>query len=494
MFLAFAAAVVQAEVRLPHVIGSHMVLQRDMAVPIWGWADPGERVMVKIAGQEASAVSDDKGRWMIRLKAMEAGGPHEMTVAGTNTIQLADILVGEVWVCSGQSNMEMPVRQANNAEQEAAASDFPQIRLLTLPHRPTGEPADDFDGQWDVCDPKTVWGFSAAGFFFGRHLYQELKVPIGLINTSWGGTRIEPWTPAEAFADEGIFKDIRQQIAEAAPQYKDAVSKALPRYEAWLKKARQAEDSGQSVPPPPQWPSHPLASNTTPTGLYNGMIHPLVPFAIRGAIWYQGEANCSDGAKYTKMMRALIDGWRKAWGEGDFPFYYVQIAPFGRFYSRDQLPKLWEAQRAAMKIPNTGMIVITDITDLNDIHPTNKQDVGKRLALWALAKTYGRQDVVCSGPLIKSKKIEGDKVRLSFDYVGGGLVSRDGQPLTWFEIAGEDMKFTKAEAAIDGDTIVVHSDQVSAPAAVRFGWSQVAQPNLINKEGLPASPFQIGQR
>ncbi len=237
---------------------------------------------------------------------------------------------------------------------------------------------------------------------------------------------------------------------------------------------------------------HPLASNGQPTGLYNGMIHPLVPFAIRGAIWYQGEANRGDGAKYTEMMKALIGGWREAWGEGDFPLYFVQIAPFSnsKYYSKDQLPFLWEAQTAAMAIPNTGMIVTTDIGNLDDIHPKNKQAVGRRLALWALARTYGQDNLVCSGPLYKSMTVERDKVRLSFDYVGGGLASRDGKALSWFEIAGEDRKFVPAHATIDGETVVVSSDKVAAPVAVRFGWDNLAEPNLTNKEGLPASPFR----
>ena len=496
--LLIAAPAAVADVRLPHVIGSNMVLQRDMAVPIWGWADPGEEVTVKIAGQEVRVKADEKGGWIVRLAAMPAGGPHEMTVAGKNTVQLANVLVGEVWVASGQSNMEMGISQVNDAEKEIAAADYPQIRLFDVPKVAAGEPVDDVDAAWLPCSPQNImagtWGgFSAAAYFFGRELHKELKVPIGLIDSSWGGTRIEPWTQAEAFADMPMFKEITKQVAQAAPNYKKALADAVTQFEAWLPKAREALDAGKTIPPPPAWPKHPLASEGQPTGLYNGMIHPLAPFAIRGAIWYQGESNHPDGAKYTDMMKALIGGWRKVWDEGDFPFYYVQIAPYGKIYKEDMLPKLWEAQTAAMAIPNTGMIVTTDIAELNDIHPKNKQDVGKRLALWALAKTYGKQDVVCSGPLYKSMTIEGGKVRLSFDYVGGGLAARDGEPLNWFEIAGEDHKFVKADAVIDGPSVVVSSDKVPVPVAVRLSWSQIAQPNLMNKEGLPASPFRTDQ-
>jgi sialate O-acetylesterase len=264
----------------------------------------------------------------------------------------------------------------------------------------------------------------------------------------------------------------------------------------WLPGAEKAVAEGKSVTAPPTWPKHQLDDMGQPTGIYNAMIHPLVPFAIRGAIWYQGESNAAEGMAYCDKMKALIGGWRTVWGQGDFPFYYVQIAPLDgqaglyKVYADDQLPRLWEAQTAAMALPNTGMAVTNDIGDLADIHPKNKQDVGKRLALWALAKTYGRAGLVCSGPLYKSMAVEGDQIRVRFDYVGGGLASRDGKPLTWFTIAGEDHKFVDAQAIIDGDTVVVRSDQVPKPVAVRFAWSMTAQPNFMNKDGLPASAFR----
>jgi sialate O-acetylesterase len=371
-----------------------------------------------------------------------------MTVVGSNTTTLKNILVGEVWVASGQSNMQWPVSKADNAKQEIAAADYPQIRLFDVPRVAAAQPSLDVDAQWRPCTPETVPGFSAVAYFFGRELHKELNVPVGLINTSWGGTRIEPWTPPEGFA-------------------------LVPALADFVERARNAQ-----------------ADRGSPAALYNGMVHPLVPFAIRGAIWYQGEANHAEGMVYCDKMKALIGGWRKVWAEGAFPFYYVQLAPFGYNTPPGALAGLWEAQLKTLSVPHTGMAVTVDIANIKDIHPRNKQDVGKRLALWALAHDYGRQGLVCSGPLYRSMAVEGNKVRLTFDHVGGGLASRDGKPLSWFTIAGEDKNFIDARAVIDGDTVVVHSDQVEKPAAVRFGWHKLAEPNLSNREGLPASPFR----
>ena len=485
-----AALPAQAAVRLPHVFGSHMVLQRNIDVPVWGWADPGEEVAVAIAGNQAKAKADANGRWSAKLPPMKAGGPHTMTVAASNTITLTDVLVGEVWVGSGQSNMQMSVHGVVNAKQEVAAAKYPNIRLFYVPLVPAGEPAPDTNASWRVCSPRTVGGFSAALYFFGRELHKQLGVPFGLINTSWGGTRVEPWTPPEGFKSEPKLAGYLKQIEQANAAYRKAIGPMLDRLEPWIPKARKALAAGEQVPPMPQIARHTLDNRGRPTGLYNGMVHPIVPFAIRGAIWYQGEANLGDGSVYFQKMKALIAGWRAVWKQGDFPFYLVQLAPFRYRASPLLLPVIWEAQAATLAVPNTGMAVTTDITTLNNIHPPNKQDVGKRLALWALAKDYGRKDTVHSGPLYKSLAIEGAKARLTFDHTGGGLASRDGKPLTWFEIAGADKKFVKAQATLDGNTVVVASPEVPKPVAVRFGWHQLAEPNLMNKEGLPASPFR----
>ena len=491
------------DVRLPHIIADGMVLQRDIEVPIWGWAEPGEEVAVTMADHKATAKADAAGKWLVRLPAMKAGGPHGMTVAGKNTIELKDILVGEVWICSGQSNMDMGIRSVNRGEQEVAEAKFPQIRLFRIGYKTAPAPQEDVDAQWKPCSPDNIGtggffnvGFSAVAYFFGRELHKELNVPIGLIQSAWGGSRIEPWTPPVGFAAVESLKDIVKTIDSATPNFDAAVKKTVEDIRTWLPGAEKTVAEGKPVAPPPAWPKHQLDDMGQPTGIYNAMIHPLVPLAIRGAIWYQGESNAPEGMAYCDKMKALIGGWRKIWGQGDFPFYYVQIAPLDgqaglyKAYADDQLPRLWEAQTAALAIPNTGMVVTNDISDLADIHPKNKQDVGKRLALWALAKTYGRTGLVCSGPLYKSMAIEADQIRVRFDYLGAGLASRDGKPLTWFAVAGEDHKFVDAQAVIDGDTVVVRSEQVPKPVAVRFAWSMTAQPNLMNKEGLPASAFR----
>ena len=487
-----------ADVRLPKVIGSHMVLQRGQELPVWGWAEPGERVTVTLGGKQAEATAAAGGKWLLKLPAMEAGGPHTLTVKGKNTVTVTDILIGEVWVGSGQSNMEWSVRGTTDGAKEIGAAKFPNIRLFHVPKRPSGNPEDDVNASWRPCDPNSVQHFSAVLYFFGRELHTELKVPVGLIATSWGGTRIEPWTPPEGFMAIPKLEGILKHVQAANANYRKALGGTLDQLEAWVPQARKALAADARIPSMPHIAGHPLANAGAPTGLYNGMVHPLVPFAIRGAIWYQGESNRGDAMMYFEKMKALIGGWRHVWKQAcpersrgsDFPFYFVQLAPFTYGGDPLALPLIWEAQTATLAVPNTGMAVITDVGNLKDIHPRNKQDVGKRLSLWALAKDYGRKDLVYSGPLYKGMKIEGGKIVLSFDHVGGGLVARDGKPLNHFQIAAADKAFLPAEAVIEGDTVVVSCDAVKAPLAVRFGWHQLAEPNLMNKEGLPASPFR----
>jgi len=503
------AVTASAAVRLPSVVDSHMVLQRDKAISIWGWADPGEDVIVTLDDRKVwtgRAQADSDGRWQVFLPPIAAGGPYTMTVQGANTITLTDILIGELWVCSGQSNMEMGLGVVKDGEKERAAADYPKIRLFELPQVAAGEPRDDIDAHWRLCHPDNIaegrWGgFSAVGYFFGRELHRELGVPIGLIDASWGGTRIEPWTPPCGFEPIPTVRHFADEIREKDAEYKANLPGKLEEIERWIAATRAALAEKKRLPISPWWPRHPLESHAEPSGLYNGMIHPLTPLVIRGVIWYQGESNVHsrDRMLYFDKMRALIDGWQKVWREGGpMPFYYVQIAPFQYHWHNPALkpyevPLLWEAQTLALRIPNTGMVVTTDIGDLRDIHPANKQEVGRRLALCALARTYGREGLVCSGPLYKSRKVEGSRIRLSFNYVGSGLASRDGKPLDWFQIAGEDMQFVEAQARIDGNTVLVWSDDVPAPRYVRFGWHQEAEPNLMNAEGLPASPFRTDQ-
>jgi sialate O-acetylesterase len=489
MVLAALAGSTLADVRLPHIFGDHMVLQREKPVRVWGWADTGEKVTVTIGSEHAEATADERGAWKVELPAVSSKAPIEVKVAGKNTIVLHDVLVGEVWVCSGQSNMQMTVASSNDAKKEIAAAKHPEIRLFTVPMRPAGDPAEDVSASWTACSPKTIPSFTAVGYFFGRDLHEQLGVPIGLINSSWGGTRIEPWTPIAGFRDVPELAGIVADIEKARAEFAKATAAALPRYADWLTRAQKAKEQGEYIPAPPEWPTSPLSTNYTPTGLYNGMIHPLVPFGIRGAIWYQGESNLGDGMLYLQKMKALIGGWRSVWKEGDFPFGFVQLAPY-RYGAANPtlLPKMWVAQTTALSIPDTGMAVTIDVGNPTDIHPKDKQDVGKRLALWALAKTYGKQ-IVYSGPLYKSISIDGSKIRVKFEHVGGGLVARNNKPLDWFQIAGDDKKFVDAEATIDGDSVIVSSPKVPKPVAVRFAWDQVADPNLQNVEGLPASAF-----
>jgi sialate O-acetylesterase len=502
--IALAVAVAPAAVRLPAVVGNNMVLQRGRPVAIWGWDTPGRKVTVKFAGRDKAATAGDDGKWAVALDAMEASAkPADMTIAGSTTVTLTGILVGEVWLCSGQSNMEQGMKMIDNAAKEIAAAKYPNLRLFLVPKRPSLEPLPDVAASWKPCTPETAvqggWGgFSAVAYFFGRTLHKELGVPIGLIESSWGGTRIEPWTPPVGLAAVKRFQDVPKQLQAAAERHDNEKRAFIPRVEQWVVEAKAAQEAGRPFPPLPQVPGQ-RVNHQGPTALYNGMVHALVPFAIRGAIWYQGESNNGEGMLYFERMQALIAGWRAVWNQPDLAFYYVQLAPY-RYGRADpkNLAGIWEAQTAALSIPHTGMAVTVDIGNVRDIHPRNKQDVGKRLALWALAKNYAKADLVYSGPLYKSMEIDGGKVRITFDHVGGGLVSRDGKPLTWFTVAGDDGKFVEAAAEIEpstgsgrvGDAVVVSSGAVAAPKAVRFGWADNAEPNLSNKEGLPASPFR----
>jgi sialate O-acetylesterase len=439
--LLVAAAPAAADVRIPHVFGDNMVLQRGMPVPVWGRAAPGEEVIVTVAGQSHKARAGADGRWKVVLDKLEAGGPLEMTLEGSSGTRrvLRNVLVGEVWLGSGQSNMEMSVAGSKDAQKEIAAADHPRIRLFTVPKLRADGPQPDCQGEWVECSPKTVPHFSAAAYYFGRKLHQDLGVPVGLIHSSWGGTPIESW--------------MNPQASQADPTLK-----GIPGISGVL---------------------------------YNGMIAPVAPYALRGAVWYQGEANVRAAYRYQAMLSALIRQWRTAWGGAPFPFGIVEIAPF-RYGGADPAccPEVWEAElRTSQAVPNTGLVVTTDIGDPKDIHPKDKPEVGRRLALWALARVYDKE-IVYSGPIYRAMKVEGNKVRLEFDHVGGGLVARDGKPLTYFTIAGSDQKFHPAKAEIDGTTVVVSAEEVLAPVAVRFAWQDDAMPNLFNKEGLPAAPFR----
>jgi len=629
-----------ADIRLPAVVGDNMVLQSGGKVAIWGWADPGEQVTIRMSWQSAQprVVAGQDGKWTLKVKAPKAGGPYEMALTGKNTITLKNILCGEVWVCSGQSNMEWPTAAAASGEQEVAAADFAKIRLFTVQKKIADTPQADCVGQWTECSPQTVGGFSAVGYFFGRYLHKELNVPVGLINTSWGGTVAEAWTSEGTLAKYPEFKARIDQIAEARAnpdasmkKYQDALAQwhkqiesagsqgagyttsdlddsawqemelpvlweqaALGNFDGlvWFRKTIDVPDSwvgkeltlelgpiddmdttwvngikvgahmqsnqwqlvrqykvgadviragrnvivvrvldtgggggiyGQpaqmrikpadagddaalslagkwrykvamdlaSMPPqpqPPAWANNPNA----PTVLYNGMIAPLVPFGIRGAIWYQGESNADRAYQYRKLFPDMIKDWRQSWGVKSFPFLFVQLANFMATKPEpgdSAWAELREAQSMTLSLKDTGMATIIDIGAADDIHPKNKQDVGKRLALWALAKTYDKKNVVYSGPLYKSMKARDGKIVLRFDCIGDGLVAKGG-PLKGFAIAGPDRKFVWADAKIEGKTVVVSSDKVPEPVAVRYAWADNPVCNLYNTADLPASPFR----
>jgi len=499
----FLVSALSADIRLPSVIGSHMVLQQEKPIKIWGWAEPGENISVSFGGQNAQTPVDKEGRWEIMLAAMKTGkSPYKMTITGTQSasVLLEDILLGEIWVCSGQSNMEWMMWRTHSPIPEIRRADFPQIRLFHVPRKVSTHPEEDVEAEWKICKPATIRDFSAVAYYFGREVHKRLDVPVGLISTRWGGTRIEPWTPTAGFQSVPELHGILEEIKTADEEYQKAMKIFLPDLKKWAESSEEALSKEKILPPQPEIPQHAHQNPQAPTALYNAMVHPLIRFAIRGAIWYQGEANRNDGSIYTKKMEALINGWRHVWGLGDFPFYYVQLAPYNYGYLLEEeesdildfyrLPLIWEAQLNALKIPNTGMAVTTDIANLNDIHPKNKKDVGYRLSLWALAKTYGQKDLVYSGPLYHSMTVEGNKIRIRFDHVGGGLISLDDRSLSWFEIAGTNKTFAKARAEISGDSVLVWSERVSEPVAVRFGWHQLATPNLGNMEALPASPFR----
>ena len=481
------------DVSLPNIFGDHMVIQQQKPVVIWGWADAGEKVDVQLGSQSESVKADSGGNWKVSLNVMEASSrPVQMAVKAANTITVNDILVGEVWLCSGQSNMEWALGSAETGSQEIPQADFPKIRLFKINSRPNPYPVSNVNDNWRVCSPDKVSDFTAVGYFFGKHLHKELNVPVGLVQAAWGGTRIEPWTPRVGFEAHEALADIVRRIDGAEVSYRNQLPGKMKEMEAWIENTKRALKDNKRIPATPDWPRHPIYSEghpTEPTCLYNSRIYPIVPFAMRGAIWYQGESNMGEAMLYYEKMKALISGWRNVWNNESISFYFVQLAPF-RNYAIDELPRLWQAQTESLKIPNTGMAVISDIGNIEDIHPRNKRDVGKRLALWALAKNYGRKDIVFSGPIYKSMKTIEDKIEISFDYVGDGLATRDGKEPDWFEIAGKDKQFHPAKAQIAGNRIIVSSEKVASPAAVRFAWDNIAEPNLMNKNGLPASSFR----
>ncbi|CAN5672060.1 sialate O-acetylesterase [soil metagenome] len=619
-----------ANVRLPKIFGDNMVLQRGQQIPVWGWADSKEKITIKFNKQTKTVVADRYGKWRINLDNEQAGGPFEMEVTGKNTIRFADVLVGDVWVCSGQSNMEFALVNATGAATEIASANFPQIRHIEVMKAIATKPQDDIKGgEWNVCSPETAGKFTAVGYYFAKKLQKELNVPIGLIHTSWGGTHVETWISREAFEKDEAFKDMiaampKMNLDSLAKEKERATfevvrtlqgsfdngktptnnwkdislndskwptiqlpalweSKGLPDLDGivWFRKKITVSEAdagkpavlelamiddadttyvngimvgatnGYNVPRKYTIPAGVLKAgdnliairvldtgggggvygsaddlkitigsstqllagawvfkvasllegttsvgpNSYPTLLFNAMLNPLIPFGIKGAIWYQGESNAGRAFEYRRSFPLMITDWRNRWKEGDFPFYFVQLASYNSANGNSTNGSTWgelrEAQTLTLSLPNTGMAVTTDIGNPTDIHPRNKKDVGERLAAVALNKTYKKENVF-SGPVFESMKIEGDKAILSFSNTGSGLITKNKYGyVEGFEIAGDNRQFKYAKALIDGNKIIVFQDGISTPVSVRYGWADDASDdNLFNKEGFPAGPFR----
>ncbi|KAA3607266.1 MAG: 9-O-acetylesterase [Planctomycetota bacterium] len=635
--LTASANSLSAQVRLPALFSDHMVLQQDREVPIWGWAAPQEGVFVKPSWTSKAyfAQADQNGRWQRNIPTPKAGGPFQIQILASNQIVLHDVLVGEVWICSGQSNMEWPMTRIDRSAEEIANAVYPEIRLFDVPNRLAVTPAEDVEATWSACQPDSVRSFSAVAYFFARKLHHELGVPVGLVAPNWGGTVAETWTSRQTLEQKPWFAAGLKDVAQAAQDPETFQKGSRAKVQAWWKSLErkdpgskqgwsQASFSDQnwesmelpgnwdrlkslqnfdgvlwyrrSVSVPQDWAGkalvmelgpiddmdatwfqghkvgehqkagqwqtprkysiparlvkagenliavrvldtggaggfHGNAENLRlypkgnpqaaislagswryhkgtamgklgpvptgrrihqnyPTVLFNGMLKPLIPFAIRGAIWYQGESNRTRAYQYRELFPAMIQDWRQHWQQGDFPFYFVQIAPFAYGKDQGQAAELREAQyMTSRSVPNSGMVVTMDIGNPRDIHPTNKQEVGRRLALLALHRDYGYENLVSSGPQYRDFSIEGSRIRLFFDSIGGGLQT-GGNPLSHFTMAGEDRVFHPAQATIEADSIVVWSEAVANPVAVRYAWGAADEPNLRNAEGLPASSFR----
>ncbi len=492
--LFFAAAVLlpgisaSAEVRLPKLLASHMVLQRGQPIHLWGWAEPDEKVSATLEGKTQSTITDGVGHWHIYLPAMAAGGPYRLAVAGTNQITLDDVLVGDVWFASGQSNMEMPLKGfpgnavIKNSEEEIRNAAHKDLRLFRTPKRASDYPLPDFDAKWTECAPETAADFSAVAYFFGREIAKDEHVPIGLIDSTWGGTPVESWISMNGLGSDASLMPVFAEWAKMADNSaeREAILNAEKREDA------EAKSAGK---PAPIHDWHPDPASWAPASLYNGMVAAALNFHIKGVIWYQGESNArvSRANMYEREFPALIDDWRSHWSEGNFPFLFVQLANFGA-RPIESYETIREAQRRTLALVNTGMAVTIDIGTPGNVHPPDKQDVGARLALAAEAIAYGKH-IEYSGPLFRETSVDGSALRVWFDHATGGLKGTSG-----FEIAGADHHFVPATARIDGDAVVLSADSIASPQYARYGWANAPTVNLVNGEGLPASPFTSEER
>lgn len=490
-----AHSALNAAVTLPAMLSSHMVLQREQPIHLWGWADPQETVTVDFHSAQQSASANRIGRWDVYLPPQAAGGPYTLTVKAANTIQLDDVMVGDVWFASGQSNMEMPLAGfpdsavVMNGNEEIRNADKPNLRLLLIHHKTSDFPVRDFEPTaWTRCTPETAAKFSAVAYFFGRDLAEKEHVTIGLIDSTWGGTPGEAWISMHGLSSDAALMPVFSEWASFA----DGQTEIAATEEAERKEDEAARKANQ---PLKQHPWHPNPGSWQPAALYNGMVAPATDFRIKGAIWYQGESNASVGRAnlYQNVMETLIADWRTNWHEGNFPFLFVQIANY-KTGGGNTWPIVREAQRRTLAVVNTGMAVTVDIGDPTNIHPANKQDVGARLALAARKTAYGEHDVEDAGPMFREATAEGQSLRVLFDHTTGGLVAKGGGALTGFEVAGDDHHFMSANAKIDGNTVLISSDGIAEPKYVRYGWADAPTVNLTNGKGLPTSPFTSEDR
>lgn len=484
-----------AQPRLAGIFGDHMVLQRDKPVNVWGWDVPGASVSVTCAGESATAVAGPDSAWKATLAPMPAGGPYEVRVEGSTTFRCFDVYVGEVWLASGQSNMEFRLDRSLEGEDALTMADDSLFRLCTVPRALSETPQKDGAATWVRSGDKTTGRFSAVAYWFGRMLRDSLRIPVGIIHSSWGGTAAEGWMPQEVLEREPAFRSILERWEENLRTFPEKMAEYLrrkPEIDAkWQKDSADAIAAHRAPPARPAPPKGP-GNRDTPSGQWNAMIHPWLTTTLRGFIWYQGEANATRATQYRKLFPAMIECWRDGWKDRTLPFYFVQLPNLERNLDRrkEGWPELRDAQLATLNVPFTGMAVTIDVGDPMDLHPRVKRPVGERLARLALHHTYGWRHVIPSGPLYEGHRIEGSSIRATFREVGGGLQWRSGTGATGFLIAGEDRVFRPARARIEGNSVVVWRDDIERPQAVRYAWAENPAASLMNSAGLPASPFR----
>ncbi len=477
---------VRAEVGVPRIFGDRMVVQRDAPVRVWGWATPGEEVKVELAGRTASTTTGTDGRWRVVLEPLAAGGPHTLGIEGKNKLAFQQVMVGEVWLCAGQSNMEWPMDRTQYAGRDLPTSADPLLRLCKVDPIVAVHPERDCTASWNESNPGSAAKFSAVAWYLGRDLRKRLDVPVGVIMVAAGGTPIETWISAASCGQTPALTKIGRLVRQVADDYRSQSEANLDR---WTARARAAIAAGENPPAFEPLPPIIIQRGWLPTGIFNGAIAPVAGFGVRGVAWYQGEANNGEGLFYTEKLAALIADWRQAWGQGEFPFVMTQIAPWSG-YPEGNLEDIWDAQRAALAIPGTGLVTTGDLVpNLADIHPVQKAEVGERLGRWAAARVYGLEDGPATGPIPEKIAVRGDAVAIAFRNADGGLRTRDGTPAGLFQV-GTAEGFFDAEASIDGATVIVRSGSVPRPEYVRYAWNKTAVPTLVNEAGLPALPFR----